>query len=364
MAKKILLSYDFSKNEIQNARTHNLASAPSSPGLGQRYYDTTTNVEYYWNGTSWISTDAQTRTGIPIANLAVNPLARANHTGTQLASTISDLATTVKAYRHDEFAAPTSAVSWNGQKITNVGAGTSGSTDVARMVDIDNAVQLAAAGIDSKSSVRAVSVANIATLSGTTTVDGVALIAGDRLLLTGQTTASQNGVYVIAAGAWSRAVDADSVGEISPGAFWFVEEGTLYGKTQWRCNNTGAVTIGTTAITIVQFGAATMYSAGNGLTLTGTQFAVSAGTGISVGTNVAIDTSVVVRKFATTIGDNSSVSIVVTHNLNTLDVTTQVRNASTNMVVDCDIQNTSVNTVTLGFAVAPSTNSLRVVIHG
>ena len=363
MAKKILVNYDFNKNEIQNARTHNLAAAPSTPGLGQRYYDTVTNCEYFWNG-AWIPVDAQLRTGIPLANLAVNPLARANHTGTQLASTISDLATTVKAYRQDEFAAPTAAVSWNGQKLTNLGAPTAGSSDAARISDVEAAVQSAAAGIDSKASVRAIATGNIA-LTAPQTIDGVAVVAGNRVLVTGQTTASQNGVYVVAAAAWSRATDADATGEITPGAFWFVEEGTTYGKTQWRCNNTGAITVGTTAISVVQFGAASMYVAGAGMTLTGNTFDVGAGTGITVGADsVGIDTTVVARKYATTIGDGVSTSITVTHNLNTQDVITQVREVATNQVVEVDIQNNGVNTVVIGFALAPAASSYRVVVHG
>ena len=109
MAKKILTSYDFNKNETQNMRTHNLAAAPSTPALGQRYYDTTTNCEYYWNG-AWIPTDAALRTGIPLSNLAVDPLARANHTGTQTAATISEFNTAVRTNRLDQMAAPTVAV--------------------------------------------------------------------------------------------------------------------------------------------------------------------------------------------------------------------------------------------------------------
>lgn len=362
MAKKILVNYDFNKNEVQNMRTHNLAAAPSTPGLGQRYYDTATNCEYFWNG-AWIPVDAQKRTGIPLSNLATDPLARANHTGTQLAATISDLATTVKAYRHDEFAAPTAAVSWGNQKITNLTDPTA-AQDAATKNYVDTQIQSAAAGIDCKASVRVLANTNI-TLSGTQTIDGIAVQVGDRVLVRGQTTGSQNGVYVCAAGSWSRAADTDATGEITAGAFWFVEEGTTYGKTQWRCETAGAIILNTTSIVINQFGASAAFSAGAGLTLTGNEFNVGAGTGITVAADsVAIDPSVVVRKYATTIGNGVSSSIIVTHNLNNQDVVVQVREVATNAQVEVDITNNGVNTVVLDFAVAPANNSYRVVVMG
>lgn len=366
MSKKILTNYDFNKNEVQNARIQNLASAPASPVEGQIYQDTTTHATYIWNGTAWRPCDASKLTdgSIAISALATNPLARANHTGTQTASTISDLATTVQGYRLDQFAAPTAAVSMNNQKITNLAVPTPGSNDAARIVDVEAAVQSAAAGIDSKASVRVVATANVV-LTGLQTIDGITLVTKDRVLLTGQTTSSQNGVYVVAPGAWTRALDADDNDEITPGAFWFVEEGTTYGKTQWRCNNTGAITVGTTSITIVQFGAANLYTAGNGLTLTGGDFAVGAGTGISVAADtVGIDTTVVVRKYAATIGDGSTTSFTVTHSLNNQDVMTQLREVSTNNVVEADIQNNGVNTVVVSFATAPAASSIRVVVQG
>lgn len=364
MAKKILVSYDFNKNEIQNALLHKLASAPGSPVSGQVYYDTTNNASYTYNGSVWVPADATKATNIPNSALATNPLARANHTGTQAASTISDFDTQVRASRLDQMAAPTASVSMNSQKITNLAAPTAGSTDAARIVDVENAVQSAAAGIDCKASVRALANANI-TLSAPQTIDGVSVIAGDRVLVRGQSTASANGVYVVAAGAWTRATDADNNGEITPGAFWFVEEGTTYGKTQWRCENTGAITIGSTGITINQFGAVSGYTAGNGLSLTGNDFNIGSGTGISVGADtVSIDTAVVPRKYAQNTGDGAATSITITHSLNNQDVITQVREVATNLVVDCEIQNNGVNTVVLTFAVAPALNSLRVVVQG
>lgn len=364
MAKKFLTNIDMAGNELQNYRAHNLAAAPSTPGLGQRYYDTATNTEYFWNG-AWVPTDATKRTGIPLSNLATDPLARSNHTGTQLASTISNFDTQVRTSRLDQMAAPTAAVSMNSQKITNLAAPTAGSTDAARIIDVENAVQSAAAGIDSKPSVRLVATSNIASLSGLSAIDGVTPVANDRILLTAQTTASQNGVYVAAAGAWSRATDADATGEITPGAFWFVEEGTTYGKSQWRCNNTGAITLGSTNITIVQFGATSDLVAGAGLVRTGSTMDIGAGNGIIVNAdNIQVDTAVVVRKYAAAFGDGVASSYTITHNLNTQDVTVSVRQVSDNVFVECDIQSNGVNTVVLSFASAVATNSLRVTVHG
>lgn len=366
MSRLFLVPIDMNKNEIRNFVLQNLASAPGSPTTGQLFFDTANNAGYIWNGTAWVSTDASkvANGAIPLAKLATDPLARANHTGTQLAATISDFDTQVRLSRLDQMAAPTAAVSMNSQKITNLAAPAAGSNDAARIIDVENAVQSAAAGIDCKQSVRVVANGNI-TLSGTQTIDGVSVVAGDRVLCRGQTTASQNGVYICAAGAWTRATDADANGEITPGAFWFVEEGTTYGKTQWRCENTGAITIGTTSITINQFGAAQTFTAGNGLTLTGNDFAVGAGAGISVQADaVSIDTAVVARKYAVTFGNGALTSYTITHNLNNQDVMTQVRDVATNQVVECDIQNNGVNTVVLSFAVAPANNSLRVVVFG
>ena len=208
MAKKLLVAYDFNKNEAQNLRTHNLAAAPSSPVLGQRYYDTAQNCEYYWNG-AWIPCDAQKRTGIPLTNLATNPLARANHTGTQAAATISDLATVVKAYRLDEFAAPTASVSLNSQKITNLATPTN-ATDAATKQYVDDTV----ASISWKNEVRvATTVAGTlaSSFANGQAVDGITLATGDRILIKDQATQTENGIYTVnASGAPTRATDADS----------------------------------------------------------------------------------------------------------------------------------------------------------
>jgi hypothetical protein len=102
--------------------------------------------------------------------------------------------------------------------------------------------------------VRAATTASI-TLSGTQTVDGVALAVGDRVLVKNQTTASQNGVYVVATGAWTRATDADTGGKLI-GATVTVNEGTANGSAnttrQWAQTTPATITIGTSGITWTQ----------------------------------------------------------------------------------------------------------------
>jgi len=125
-------------------------------------------------------------------------------------------------------------------------------------------------GLDVKASVRAATTANI-TLSNTQTVDGVALSVGDRVLVKNQSTGSQNGIYVVASGSWTRATDFDNSPdvEVSPGTFFFVEEGTTQADNGYVVSNDTAITIGTTAITFSQFSGAGQITAGAGLTKSG-----------------------------------------------------------------------------------------------
>lgn len=146
------------------------------------------------------------------------------------------------------------------------GLGTpSSSTDAATKGYVDNI----ATGLDVKGSVRAATTGNI-TLSNTQTIDGVALSASDRVLVKDQSTASQNGIYiVVSGGAWTRATDADTNSEVTPGMFVFVEEGTVNADSGWILTTDGTVTLGTTNLTFTQFSGAGQVIAGGGLTKTG-----------------------------------------------------------------------------------------------
>jgi hypothetical protein len=113
------------------------------------------------------------------------------------------------------------------------------------------------------------------------TIDGVALVAGDRVLVKDQTTASANGVYIVAASTWARALDL-SIWDEHVAAYLFAEQGTVNADVGFLCTVDAGGTLGTTAISFVQFNGAGQIVAGNGLVKTGNTLEVGAGTGIAV----------------------------------------------------------------------------------
>lgn len=159
----------------------------------------------------------------------------------------------------------TGIVDVGGKRVGNAAVPTQ-STDLTTKAYVDGLAN----GLDVKASVRAATTANI-TLSNTQTVDGVALSVGDRVLVKNQSTGSQNGIYVVASGSWTRATDFDNSPdtEVSPGTFFFVEEGTTQADNGYVVSNNTAITIDTTAITFSQFSGAGQITAGAGLTKSG-----------------------------------------------------------------------------------------------
>lgn len=140
-------------------------------------------------------------------------------------------------------------------------------------------------GLDVKASVRAATTANI-TLSATQTVDGVALIAGDRVLVKNQTTASENGIYAVAAGAWARSTDSDTSAEVTSGLYTFVSEGTVNANNGWSLITADPIVLGTTSLTFSQFSGAGSFVDGAGLVRTGNTLDVIGTTDrITVGAN-------------------------------------------------------------------------------
>ena len=136
-------------------------------------------------------------------------------------------------------------------------------------------VDSVAQGLHPKESVKIATVANI-TLSGTQTIDGVAISAGQRVLVRAQTDQTTNGVYTCAAGAWSRSADMDAGSEF-PGASFFVREGSTYATTGFVCSNS-SVSLGSTNVSFVQYTGAGQLGAGNGIAITGNSIAVDLAT--------------------------------------------------------------------------------------
>lgn len=196
-----------------------------------------------------------------------------------------------------DLSAPTADFSFGSFKITSLADPTS-AQDAATKAYVDNVAQ----GLDAKPSVKAATTANI-TLSGTQTIDGIALVATDRVLVKNQSSASANGIYVVAAGAWSRATDMDAWAEV-PNAYVFVEQGSTQADTGWVCTSDSGGTLNTTAINWTQFSSAGSYTAGDGLTLSGSTFNVGGTTNrISVSADaIDISTNYVGQTSITTLG--------------------------------------------------------------
>jgi len=186
---------------------------------------------------------------------------------------ISDFDAGVRTNTLDQMAAPTSAVSFNSQKITGL-ADPTGDNDAANKGYVDGVAQ----GLDVKDSVKATTTAN-GTLSTAfangQSIDGVTLATGDRILIKNQTTASQNGIYnVNASGAPSRATDM-ATGSNAAGAFVFVEQGTTNAENGFTCtSDTGSAVVGTNNLTFAQFSGAGQIIAGDGLDKSGNELSV------------------------------------------------------------------------------------------
>jgi len=170
----------------------------------------------------------------------------------------------------------------NSQKITNVATPTSG-TDAANKDYVDAAVQ----NVNIHESVVAATTANVNltnAVDNNKVLDGVTLSTGNRILVKNQSTASQNGIYIVAAnGAPTRATDYDAAGEVSAGDFIFVSGGTVNGNTGW-IQTAVVTTVGTDSLSFTQFSGAGTYSAGTGLTLSGTTFSINTGTTVDLST--------------------------------------------------------------------------------
>jgi len=229
-------------------------------------------------------------------------------TATLTAVNAKGLATAGSQASLSDLSSPTGNFSFASNRLTDL-ADPVANSDAANKGYVDSVAQ----GLDVKASVVVATTANI-TLSGVQTIDGISVVAGDRVLVKNQTTQSQNGIYVASASAWSRSSDADTWQELVS-AFTFVEQGTTQADTGWVCTVNAGGTLGSTAVTWAQFSGAGTYSAGDGLSLTGTTFAV-------VGTTNRISVSASGVDIASTYVGQSSITTLGTIGTGTWQATT------------------------------------------
>lgn len=222
-----------------------------------------------------------TITATQIANATITSTqisASAGITGSQLSSSaaisVGQLANTyIQANGTIAF---TAAQSHGGFAITNVASPTNAS-DVAVKSYVDAAIN----GIKLKFA-RVMTIANSA-LSGFLVIDGYTTVAGDIVFATGQTTASQNGLWTVASGAWTRPAAYASGAVITEGLLVIIDaDGTTYKNTKWFNTNTTSITVDTTATTWVQDSTGASYTAGNGLSLAGSAFSITPGTAAQI----------------------------------------------------------------------------------
>jgi hypothetical protein len=233
-------------------------------------------------------------TGAPSLPVGAVAVTQANGTNNTTPATTAF----VRQTRLDQLAVPTAAININSNYITNV-LNPVNPQDVATKLYVDQN----SAGLSAKTAVAIATTANLPALSGLLTIDGYTVIAGDRVLVKDQALPQNNGLYVAAAGAWARALDMDTWGEV-PQAYVFVSGGAVNSASSWVCNSAGGGTLGTTPITWVQFSQQAQVSAGGGLTRTGNTFDVvgTAGRILVNADNIDIDAGYLGQTSITTLG--------------------------------------------------------------
>ncbi len=399
-------------NPINGLMLEVLASAPSSPAEGWAYYDSTLHALRVRNASTWVSltggggtltsftvqaplVDTGTATD-PDINMPAATSSAAGYMTTTFAAMLTDATdsnTNSKLVKRDgsgNFAASTITASY-----VSLGNAPTDGSHATNKTYVDNLV----AGVAAHAAVVGASTGNL-TLANEQTVDGVALVAGDRVLVKNQTSALENGIYlVVDSGSWTRAVDADTWADLVS-LYVFVEQGTVNADSGFVCTVDPGGTLNTTSVTFVQFSQAGVITAANSNAAGYGVYDSKSGTvisffGINVGSNkltiamggtgskeIRLDVAEAnltlsnlggsvtaaqngALRYATAVGDGSSTSITVTHNLGTRDCTVAVYLASSPYtVVLADVAMTTTNTVTVAFSTAPTTNQYRVVVTG
>lgn len=223
-------------------------------------------------------------------------------------------------------------------------------------------------GLAWKDNARVATQGNISLASPGATIDGITMVANDRVLVRANTAPAENGIYIWngAAVPMTRSLDANSAEELES-AVVTVDEGTSAGST-FRQSTVNFV-LGTGGVVWGSFGTAAGPASDTsaGVAELATQAEVDAGTDTTrIVTPARLAASPFAsRRFAANFGDGSATSYVLTHNLGTFDVHTEVfRNSGNRDTVLVEVRRTSVNAVTIITDTPPAVDAFRCVVRG
>jgi hypothetical protein len=332
MAKKFLTPIDLNKLELQNAAIQNLATAPSSPSTGQVYYDTVDGNIKVWKGSAWESVgSSQTASAgvtsivgtadevtvsasVGAVTLSLPATINANTTGTAAALTTPrtiELTGDVTGTVSFDGSASASMATTIAANSVALGSDTTGDY-VASVSGTANEIEVSGTGEGASVTI---GLPNNVSVTGDLTVGGNLTISGSATYINAETIQLADNTIVL---------NSNATGSATENAGIEVERGTdpnvsvLWNETsdQWTLTNDG-----------------TNYGA-------------------------------ISRKFAASVGNASGTSFPVVHNLGTRDVTVNVYDNANYETVVTDVVRTDSNTVTVSFAVAPSSNAYRVVVVG
>jgi hypothetical protein len=434
MAQKFLTNVDLNQNQLINATFEVLAANPSSGNFeGRMYFNSATfTVMVYANG-AWRKSVHSIVSGGGAGIAEALTVSESNGTVTltlNVADTDSAGLLPAAMWQMLTDATADATASKLVKRDSNGNAKVATPTDAAHIAT-KGYVDAARQGLDVKQSVRVATTGAInlsSDLQAGDTIDGVTLVAGDRVLVKNQSTALENGIYVaVASGAASRSSDANGTadtGELKPGTFTFVEEGTTNSDKGFVVSTNGTITIDTTAIAWTQFSGAGSFTAGDGLSqdgntinvnVTSNRTAITADaidisanyvgqssittlgtitTGVWNGTDVAVAdggtgagdaasarTNLGIKTTAGAVTTSTSTlariasqgcaasasgtsTTTVTHNFNTLDVSVQIVEVAGGATVIGDVVRNNADTVTVTLLGTISSGDYRIVVTG
>lgn len=279
MAQKFLTNIDLNQNQLINATFEKLGTEPVSGNFeGRLIYDTATDTIKVYTGSAFKSLPHTIVSGGGAGIAEALSISEANGTVTltlNVADTDSAGLLPAAMWQMLTDATSDATVSKLVKRDSNGNAKVATPTD-SNHIATKGYVDAARQGLDVKQSVRVATTdpINLASdLNAGDTIDGVTLVAGDRVLVKNQSTALENGIYVATtSGAASRSSDANGTadtGELKPGTFTFVEEGSANSDKGFIVSTNGTITIDSTAIAWTQFSGAGSFTSGDGLSKDG-----------------------------------------------------------------------------------------------